>query len=171
MTPDTTTVTNYCYHYILLVLTTDYYYYYRRCCYCRYLYLYLTRRDAYYHYHYYYYYRYLYLYLTRRDAWSASFDHLFDQLPAPRTDAPMHLPEAPPPTARHAACVRSSSSKEPSLAAPQLGPCASPGRARRLQAARHSQGEARPLGAAPPPRGLKRSRLQGRWFPRRLTIL
>ena len=149
MTPDTTTVTNYCYHYILLVLTTDYYYYYRRCCY----------------------YRYLYLYLTRRDAWSASFDHLFDQLPAPRTDAPMHLPEAPPPTARHAACVRSSSSKEPSLAAPQLGPCASPGRARRLQAARHSQGEARPLGAAPPPRGLKRSRLQGRWFHRRLTIL
>ena len=149
VTPDTTTVTNYCYHYILLVLTTDYYCYYRRCCY----------------------YRYLYLYLTRRDAWSASFDHLFDQLSAPRTDAPMHLPEAPPPTARHAACVRSSSSKEPSLAAPQLGPCASPGRARRLQAARHSQGEARPLGAAPPPRGLKRSRLHGRWFHRRLTIL
>ena len=40
-------------------------------------------------------------FLTRRDAWSASFDHLFDELQAPRTDAPMHLPEAPPPTARH----------------------------------------------------------------------
>ena len=40
-------------------------------------------------------------FLTRRDAWSASFDHLFDELPTPRTDAPMHLPEAPPPTARH----------------------------------------------------------------------
>ena len=40
-------------------------------------------------------------FLTRRDAWSASFDHLFDELSTPRTDAPMHLPEAPPPTARH----------------------------------------------------------------------
>ena len=40
-------------------------------------------------------------FLTRRDAWAASFDHLFDELPAPRTDAPMHLPDAPPPTARH----------------------------------------------------------------------
>ena len=39
-------------------------------------------------------------FLTRRDAWAASFDHLFDELPAPRTDAPMHLAEAPPPTAR-----------------------------------------------------------------------
>ena len=37
----------------------------------------------------------------RRDAWSASFNPLFDELPAPRTDAPMHLPEVPPPTARH----------------------------------------------------------------------
>ena len=36
-------------------------------------------------------------------------------------------------------------------AAPQLTPCASSGRAWRLWAARHSQSEARPLGARPPP--------------------
>ena len=40
-------------------------------------------------------------FLTRRDAWAAPFDHLFDELPAPRADAPMHLPDAPPPTPRH----------------------------------------------------------------------
>ena len=40
-------------------------------------------------------------FLTKRDAWSASFDHLFEELPAPRTDTPYHLPEAPPPTHRH----------------------------------------------------------------------
>ena len=40
-------------------------------------------------------------FLTRRDAWAASFDHLFDELPAPRSDTPMHLPDAPPPTPRH----------------------------------------------------------------------
>jgi phospholipase C len=38
-------------------------------------------------------------FLSRRDAWSASFDHLFDELNAPRTDTPAHLPEAPPPSA------------------------------------------------------------------------
>ena len=40
---------------------------------------------------------------------------------------------------------------------PQLGPCGSLGRSWRLQAARHSQSEAQPLGAQPPPRGLKRT--------------
>ena len=39
-------------------------------------------------------------FLTRRDAWSAPFDHLFNELDAPRADAPMHLPEAPAPTPR-----------------------------------------------------------------------
>ena len=39
-------------------------------------------------------------FLTQRDAWSASFDHLFDQLPVARNDTPMHLPDAPPPTPR-----------------------------------------------------------------------
>ena len=41
------------------------------------------------------------------------------------------------------------------LAVPQLGSCASPGRVWRLRAARHSQEEASPLGAQPPPRGLE----------------
>ena len=45
--------------------------------------------------------------------------------------------------------------KLPPLAAPQLGPCASSGRAWRLWAARHSQGEAQPLGAQPLPRVLE----------------
>ena len=45
----------------------------------------------------------------------------------------------------------------PSLAAPQLGPCASSGRAWRLRAARHSQEEAGPPGAPPPPEVLKRA--------------
>ena len=40
---------------------------------------------------------------------------------------------------------------------PQLAPCASPGRAWRLWAARHSQGEAQPLGAPPPPPELERT--------------
>ena len=46
----------------------------------------------------------------------------------------------------------------PAWALPQLGSCASPGRARRLGAAwaaRCSQGEAGPLGAPPRPRGLE----------------
>ena len=43
------------------------------------------------------------------------------------------------------------------MAAPQLGSCAPSGRAWRLWAARYSQGEAQPLGAQPPPRGLKRA--------------
>ena len=42
--------------------------------------------------------------------------------------------------------------KVPALAAPQLGSCASSGRAWRLWAARHSQEEAGPLGAQPLPR-------------------
>ena len=47
--------------------------------------------------------------------------------------------------------------KVPALAGPQLAPCASSGRAWRLCAAQHSQGEAQPLGAQPPPRGLERA--------------
>jgi len=35
--------------------------------------------------------------LTDRDAWAATFEHLFDALDAPRTDCPMHLPDAIPP--------------------------------------------------------------------------
>ena len=52
--------------------------------------------------------------------------------------------------------------KVPPFVVPQLAPCASPARAWRLWAARHSQGEAQPPGAQPPgaqppPRGLKRA--------------
>ena len=47
--------------------------------------------------------------------------------------------------------------KWPALAAPQLGACASSGCAWLLFAARHSQEEAVPLGAQPPPRGLTRA--------------
>eukprot|EP00930_Biecheleria_cincta_P100062 TRINITY_DN91677_c0_g1_i1.p1 TRINITY_DN91677_c0_g1~~TRINITY_DN91677_c0_g1_i1.p1 ORF type:complete len:610 (-),score=110.75 TRINITY_DN91677_c0_g1_i1:521-2080(-) len=36
-------------------------------------------------------------FLTKRDAWAGSFDELL--LDAPRSDAPMHLPDAPPPAA------------------------------------------------------------------------
>ena len=43
------------------------------------------------------------------------------------------------------------------LVAPELAPCASSGRAWWLQAARHSQGDAQPLGPQPPPRGLTRA--------------
>ena len=39
--------------------------------------------------------------------------------------------------------------KAPALASPQLGSCASLGRAWRLWTARHSQGEAQPQGAQP----------------------
>lgn len=35
--------------------------------------------------------------LTKRDAWAATFDYLFDELDAPRTDCPTHLPDVPPP--------------------------------------------------------------------------
>ena len=45
--------------------------------------------------------------------------------------------------------------KVPPLAVPQLGSCASSGRAWRLWAARYSQTEARPLGAQPLPRVLE----------------
>ena len=43
----------------------------------------------------------------------------------------------------------------PPLTGPQLGSCASSGRAWRLRATRHSQGEAGPLGAQPLPRVLE----------------
>eukprot|EP01062_Namystynia_karyoxenos_P030711 TRINITY_DN22891_c0_g1_i1.p1 TRINITY_DN22891_c0_g1~~TRINITY_DN22891_c0_g1_i1.p1 ORF type:complete len:501 (+),score=103.78 TRINITY_DN22891_c0_g1_i1:105-1607(+) len=39
-------------------------------------------------------------FLTRRDAWAGSFDKLFEQRQQPRTDAPLHLPSAPPPKPR-----------------------------------------------------------------------
>ena len=45
----------------------------------------------------------------------------------------------------------------PALAVPQLGSCAFSGRARRLWLVWHSQGEAQPLGALPPPRVLERT--------------
>ena len=45
----------------------------------------------------------------------------------------------------------------PLLAGPKLAPSASSARVRRLWAARYSQGEAQPLGARPPPWGLKRA--------------
>ena len=53
------------------------------------------------------------------------------------------------------AAGRGSMVKAPALAAPQLGSCASSGRAWRLWAARHSQEEAGPLGAQPVPRVLE----------------
>jgi phospholipase C len=34
--------------------------------------------------------------LTKRDGWSATFDYLFETLTEPRTDCPMHLPDAKP---------------------------------------------------------------------------
>ena len=34
-------------------------------------------------------------FLTKRDAWSGKFTSLFHELDEPRTDAPLHLPEAP----------------------------------------------------------------------------
>ena len=53
------------------------------------------------------------------------------------------------------ALLRSRMVKVPVLAAPQLGSCASSGRAWRLSAARHSQEEAEPLGSKPLPRKLE----------------
>ena len=50
---------------------------------------------------------------------------------------------------------RAARPKRPRCAAPQLAPRASSGRARRLRAAQHSQGEAAPPGAQPRPRLLK----------------
>ena len=47
---------------------------------------------------------------------------------------------------------------------PQLGSCASSGRAWRLWAARHSQEEAGPLGAQPPPRVLELAASQAAHF-------
>jgi len=38
-------------------------------------------------------------YLTNRDAWSGTFEHVFEELDRPRSDCPLHLPDAPPPTA------------------------------------------------------------------------
>ena len=52
------------------------------------------------------------------------------------------------------------------LAVPHLAPCASSARAWRLWAARHSQGEAQPLGAPPPPRGHTRAAFHRRRFHR-----
>ena len=40
--------------------------------------------------------------LTERDAWSATFEHLLNNLTQPRTDCPMHLPDPLPPTLHHA---------------------------------------------------------------------
>ena len=37
--------------------------------------------------------------LTRRDAWAATFEHVIEELDEPRTDCPLHLPEAPAPAA------------------------------------------------------------------------
>ena len=54
--------------------------------------------------------------------------------------------------------------KAPALAVPQLGSCASSGRAWRLWAARHSQGEAQPLGAQPVPRVLERATCRAAYF-------
>lgn len=39
--------------------------------------------------------------LTPRDGWAATFEHLFAELDAPRTDCPVTLPPAPPPTRGH----------------------------------------------------------------------
>ena len=58
-----------------------------------------------------------------------------------------------------------SRAKVPSLAAPQLASCASSGRAWWLRAARHSQGEAGPLGAQPLPRVLEPSGSRTAHFP------
>ena len=53
---------------------------------------------------------------------------------------------------------------------PQLGSCASSGRASRLWAAQHSQGEAGPLGAQPLPRVLELAASQAAYFLAPLTI-
>jgi phospholipase C len=36
--------------------------------------------------------------LTKRDAWAATFESFLGELDSPRTDCPLHLPAAPPPT-------------------------------------------------------------------------
>jgi hypothetical protein len=41
--------------------------------------------------------------LTDRDAWAATFEHVFLQRDAPRTDCPLHAPDAPPPAEPFAA--------------------------------------------------------------------
>ena len=56
-----------------------------------------------------------------------------------------------------AAAEQQAQSAPPPLAGPQLGSCASSGHAWRLRAARHSQEEAGPPGAQPPPRLLERA--------------
>lgn len=38
-------------------------------------------------------------YLTLRQAWSGTFEHVFTELKEPRQDCPLHLPDAPPPSA------------------------------------------------------------------------
>ena len=53
--------------------------------------------------------------------------------------------------------AKSSMAKVPTLAAPELDSCTSSERAWRLCAARHSQGEAQPLGAPPRPQLLERA--------------
>ena len=61
-----------------------------------------------------------------------------------------------------------------SLAAPELGACTPSACAWRLSAARHSQEEAGPLGAQPPPRALEPAASKGAdfaaWPPRLLFI-
>eukprot|EP00750_Incisomonas_marina_P028233 INCI6549.2.p1 GENE.INCI6549.2~~INCI6549.2.p1 ORF type:complete len:368 (-),score=37.68 INCI6549.2:982-2085(-) len=39
--------------------------------------------------------------LTDRDAWAATFEHTLATLDAPRSDCPVHLPDAPPPSLDH----------------------------------------------------------------------
>lgn len=39
--------------------------------------------------------------LTGRDGWAATFEHVFEELDAPRDDCPMHLPAAPKPSLKH----------------------------------------------------------------------
>ena len=56
------------------------------------------------------------------------------------------------------------------LAVPQLAPCAFSGRAWRLRAARHSQGEPRPLRSQPRPRVLELAASKVAYFTLRLTL-
>ena len=58
-------------------------------------------------------------------------------------------------TRRRSPCCAPAALKVPPLAAPQLGPCASSGRAWWLWAARHSQEAVGLLGAQPLPRVLE----------------
>ena len=93
--------------------------------------------------------------------WDNAYDHysywrILDQFPA-ETRAMVVLP-------------RDSVFKVPPFALAQLGPCTSSGRAWRLWAARHSQGEASPLGAQPPPRLLERAASKVAIFHCDLTV-